>query len=83
MRRRDFSTRDRRHVENLTMDICRMLGLNPKEPDYKNIGWETFLEVHRNQPGAFRGSGRRGWSAVAKITHERLTREKDALYFAM
>ena len=50
--------------------------MDPRECDYQNIGWEGFLEVYRNQPGIFSGSGRRGWQEAARVIYEKLAQEK-------
>lgn len=82
MKKRNFSRRDQKFVEDLIRDICDEVGLDCREPDYMNIGWEGFLDVYRNQRGGFWGDGNRGWYAAAKVIHEKLTREKAILDFA-
>lgn len=82
MKRRDLSKRDRERVEYLIQDVCRMTGLNPKESDFMNIGWEAFLDVYRCQPESFYGAGGKGWYAAAKVMFEKMAREKAALDFA-
>jgi len=74
-----LSPGEERLVDNFIDDICDQLGLRTRNADlryYHNLGWEGFLEVYRNQPDSFRGSGRRGWSSAALVIYELLREEK-------
>lgn len=86
MRRRIFSRRDREYVEELILEICERIGLNMRNAGLRDIclntGWESFLQVYREQPESFRGSGWRGWDSAAKRIREKQLQVKRALDFA-
>ena len=82
----DFSRRDREYVEELILEICERIGLNMRNAGLRDIclntGWESFLQVYREQPESFRGSGWRGWDSAAKRIREKQLQVKRALDFA-
>lgn len=79
---RTFSRQEERIVTAFIDDVCRQLQLDLRNVHhakcYRNIGWEGFLEVYREQPGSFQGNGQLGWSAAALAIQEKLLAEKRA-----
>lgn len=77
-----LSANEERMVEAFIDDICHQLCLNIRNHQdaryYRNIGWEGFLEVYREQPTSFRGNGLRGWGSAALVIHEKLLAEKES-----
>lgn len=76
--RHKWSEHDRAQVKRLTDALCKNLGISGLDADYQSIGWEGFLTVYRNDPGAFLNAGKRGWKNAAELIDRRLREEKAA-----
>ena len=80
-KRRDFSRREQRLIDDFVREICRALYLPEDSEDLRQCAWAAFLSVYRDAPGAFSNGGFCGWHRAYQIIWDALVREQRQIDF--
>lgn len=79
-KRRDFSPREQRMVDEFITRICKFLHISDKSGDLHQYAWEAFLSVYRDCPDSFCGTGFLGWKRAFSIIWDALVEERKERY---